>query len=219
MDNQSIAKQKYSDFESEIIPHITLLKNYALLLTKDPDEADDLVQDTMLKAFRFFHNFQKGSNSKAWLYTIMKNSFINSYRKKSKAPYKLAYDDVQNFYEAIKAEEVKIRHYSDDIFNDVLNDEIINALTMLPDDSRTIIILCDIEGYTYEEISEFLNCPMGTVRSRLHRSRKILYAILYNYAVQNGYIYSTIRSVRKSEGKKMRNLMTRKGKAVLFSTG
>lgn len=195
MNSQLITDQKYSDFEAEITPNFNCLKNYALHLTRDTDDADDLFQETMLKAFRFFHNFEKGSNAKAWLYRIMKNSFINVYRKKGKGPRKIVYDDVQNFYENVTIEDIKIQHYSHDVFNGELNDQIINALETLPDDYRTIIILCDIEGYTYEEISDFLNCPLGTVRSRLHRSRKTLYATLYNYANENGYVYSTIKSI------------------------
>ena len=181
-------EKKYKDFDTEIIPHINALNSFALKMTNDMDDAGDLVQDTLLKAFRFFDKFEKGTNAKAWLFQILKNSFINNYRKNSREPNRVDYDDVQNFYESIKADEVKTNHYENDAFSDVLDDEIAHALSLLPDDFRTIVFLSDIEAYTYEEISDFMDCPIGTVRSRLHRARKMLYALLYQYAGENGYI-------------------------------
>ena len=109
-------KQKYSDFENEAIPHLDALKSFALKMTNDLDEADDLVQDTMLKAFRFFDKFEKGTNCKAWLFQIMKNSFINNYRKVSKEPNKVDYEDVQNFYETVKPDDIKSQHFEGDAF-------------------------------------------------------------------------------------------------------
>lgn len=194
---------KYKDFEDEALPHLGALQSYALKLTNDPDEADDLLQDTMLKAFRFFDKFEKGTNCKAWLFQIMKNSFINSYRKNTKEPDKVDYEDIQNFYENIKADEVKSPHFEGDAFNDILDDEIVNALSTLPDDFRTIVFLSDIEGYTYEEIADFLDCPIGTVRSRLHRARKMLYALLFTYAQSNGIIKKP--EIKLKSGK-LRNL-------------
>jgi RNA polymerase sigma-70 factor (ECF subfamily) len=181
-------KKIYLEFENEALPHLNALQSYALKLTNDPEDADDLVQGTMLKAFRFFDKFEKGTNCKAWLFQIMKNSFINNYRKHSKEPDKVDYEDVQNFYENIKADEVKFPHFEDDAFTDILDDEIVNALSTLPDDFRTIVFLSDIEGYSYEEIADFLDCPIGTVRSRLHRARKMLYALLYTYAQSKGLV-------------------------------
>ncbi len=181
-------KQKYIDFENEAIPHIDALKSFALKMTNDLDEADDLVQDTMLKAFRFFDKFEKGTNCKAWLFQIMKNSFINNYRKVSKEPNKVDYEDVQNFYETVKPDEIKSQHFEGDAFSNILDDEIINALSKLPDDFRTIVFLSDIEGYTYDEIADFMDCPIGTVRSRLHRARKMLYSLLYSYASDKGIV-------------------------------
>jgi len=199
MNNELVIKQKYADFDSEIIPHLNSLKNYALKMTNDFDESEDLLQNTLLKAFRFFGNFEKGSNAKAWLFTIMTNSFINNYRKNIKQPFKVDYEDVQNFYEKIRSEDVITQHFQQDAFVNVLDDEITNALSLLPDEFRTIIFLSDIEGYSYKEISDFVNCPIGTVRSRLHRARKILYTLLYNYAQENGYVRSRNNCREKSE--------------------
>jgi len=199
MDKRLIMKRKYSDFDSEVSPHLSSLRSYALKMTNDFDDSEDLLQDTLLKAFRFFDNYERGSNAKAWLFKIMQNSFINNYRKKIKQPFKVDYDDVRNIYENIKPEDVKIRHCQDDAFGSVLDDEIIKALSILSDISRTIIFLFDIEGFSYKEISGFVDCPIGTVRSRLHRTRKILYTILYKYALENGYVESKNSNDDKSE--------------------
>lgn len=186
-------KNKYKEFETEVIPYTDALKSFALKMTNDTDDADDLLQDTLMKAFRFFDKFEKGTNMKAWLFQIMKNSFINNYRKTSKEPNKVDYEDVQNFYENIKAEDVKSQHYQSDAFSDVLDDEITSALSKLPDDFRTIVFLSDVEGYTYEEIADFVDCPIGTVRSRLHRARKMLYSLLYEYALEKGFVSKSVR--------------------------
>lgn len=195
-------KKKYDDFESEAIPNFPALKSFALKMTNDIDEADDLVQDTMLKAFRFWDKFEKGTNCKAWLFQIMKNSFINNYRKFSKEPNMVDYDDIQNFYETIKSDDVKTQHYQNDAFSDILDDEIVNALSKLPDDFRTIVFLSDIEGYTYDEIADFMDCPIGTVRSRLHRARKMLYSMLYNYAHDKGLVNSNLDKIAAKLDKK-----------------
>ena len=181
-------RTKYTDFEREALPHIDALYNFALRMTGCSDDADDLVQETYLKAFRFFDKFENGTNCKAWLFRILKNSYINDYRKQNKEPDKVDYDDVQNFYENIKASEIKSQHFEEDAFNQLMEDDISLALSMLPEDFRTVIILSDIEGFTYEEIADFVDCPIGTVRSRLHRARKMLYAKLYNYAKQKGFV-------------------------------
>lgn len=181
-------KQLYIDFEKEAIPHMNAVYNFALRMTGDQDDANDLVQETYLKAFRFFDKFEKGTNCKAWLFRILKNSFINDYRKTTKEPDKVDYEDVQNFYENIKSDEVEFQHYEQDAFSNLLDDEITQVLSALPEDFRTVIILSDIEGFTYEEIADFVDIPVGTVRSRLHRARKMLYAQLYDYAKVRGFV-------------------------------
>lgn len=181
-------RKLYAEFEKEAIPHMDSLYNFALKMTGEPDDANDLVQETYLKAFRFFDKFEKGTNCKAWLFRILKNTFINEYRKQTKEPDKVDYDDVQNFYETIKSTDVKTQHVESDVFSNLLDDDISKAITELPEDFRTVIILSDIEGFNYEEIADFVDCPVGTVRSRLHRARKMLYAKLYDYAKENGFI-------------------------------
>jgi RNA polymerase sigma-70 factor (ECF subfamily) len=184
---QKNEKDLNAEFERIALPHRNLLFNYALKMTGDYDDADDLVQETYLKAFRFFEKFESGTNIKAWLYRIMKNSFINEYRKNIKEPDRVDYEDVQNFYENVKPAEVASDHYEEDVFTNMLDDNINNALVSLPEDFRTVIILSDIEGYTYDEIADFTDIPVGTVRSRLHRARKMLYSKLSDYAKQMGY--------------------------------
>lgn len=178
----------YKEFDEFVMPHSNSLYNFALKMTGDTDNADDLLQETMLKAFRFFNKFEKGTNIKAWLFSIMRNTFINEYRKSNKEPNKVDYDDVQNFYENIKSTEVDYQHIVEDNFSTVLDDKVADAISSLPSDFQTIIILSDLEGYNYEEIAEFMSCPVGTVRSRLHRARKMMFSKLHDYAEENGYI-------------------------------
>lgn len=180
--------QLYADFEREAVPHMNAVYNFALRMTGDEDDANDLVQETYLKAFRFFDKFEKGTNCKAWLFRILKNSYINDYRKAVKEPNRVDYEDVQNFYENIKSNEIETTHYEQDAFANLLDDEITKVMSALPEDFRTAIILSDIEGFTYEEISDFVDIPVGTVRSRLHRARKMLYSQLYDYAKDKGYV-------------------------------
>jgi RNA polymerase sigma-70 factor (ECF subfamily) len=197
-DNKSKEElQLYADFEREAVPHMNAVYNFALRMTGDEDDANDLVQETYLKAFRFFDKFEKGTNCKAWLFRILKNSYINDYRKAVKEPNKVDYEDVQNFYENIKPNEIDSRHYEQDAFSNLLDDEITNVLSALPEDFRTAIILSDIEGFTYEEIADFVDIPVGTVRSRLHRARKMLYAQLYDYAKDKGYVNKKKEKSRK----------------------
>lgn len=178
----------YKEFEREALPHMDALYNFALRMTGDGDDANDLVQDTFLKAFRFFDKFENGTNCKAWLFRIMKNTFINSFRKKTKEPDKVDYEDVENFYENAKPSSTDSAHLEKEIYDNLLDDEITSAIASLPDDFKTVIILSDIEGFTYDEIADFVDCPVGTVRSRLHRARKMLFAKLYKYANEKGYV-------------------------------
>ncbi len=180
-------KQLQASFKFEAEPHLDALYNFAISLTTDRDDAYDLVQDTYLKAFRFFDKFEKGTNCKAWLFRIMKNTYINDYRKRSKQPEKVDYNDIENFYEEIKASFVNNNHLEEEIFKNLLGDEISEAIASLTEDFKTVIVLCDLEGFSYQEIAEITNAPIGTVRSRLHRARKILFAKLYKYASTNGY--------------------------------
>lgn len=181
-------KEKYTVFDKEFMPHIDSMYNFAFRLTNDEDDANDLVQDTYLKAFRFINSFERGTNAKAWLFRILKNSFINDYRKKSKEPSKVDYQDVETTYNSVEDAEIEATtDLRTETVQDMIGDEVANALNSLPVDFRTVIILCDIEGFTYEEMAKILDIPIGTVRSRLHRARNLLKEKLKNYASSMGY--------------------------------
>lgn len=183
---QELAKQK--DFNEEIIPHLDALYNFGLRLTADPNDAEDLVQDTIVKAYRFFSSYEKGTNAKAWLFRILKNSYINNYRKKSKKPQEVDYDEVATFYETIRAERTETSDLEDKMFRELIDDDISKALDEIPEDFRTVVLLCDVEDFTYEEIANMLDVPIGTIRSRLHRGRNLLKAQLMEYAGKRGYV-------------------------------
>jgi len=176
-----------AEFEREAMPHMNLLQNYAYRMTNNQLDADDLVQETYLRAYRFFSKFEKGTNCKAWLFRIMKNLFINNYRKNQKQPGTVDYDEIENFYETIKSDRLDTNDLQEKVYANLLDDDLTDALNTLQDDFKTVVILCDIEGLSYEEIAEFVQCPIGTVRSRLHRGRKLLQISLYKYAKERGY--------------------------------
>jgi RNA polymerase sigma factor (sigma-70 family) len=186
-------KQHYSDsekdsiFNTEFMPHINSMYNFAYRLTFDEDDAKDLVQDTYLKAYRFIDSFQQGTNAKAWLFRILKNSFINDYRKKSKEPSKVDYQEVETYYNSEDVDRQITPDLRVDSLQDMIGDEISNALNSLDVDFRTVIILCDLEGFKYDEMAKILDIPIGTVRSRLHRARNLLKDKLNEYAKKMGY--------------------------------
>lgn len=186
-------RQAYTDaekqeiFEREFLPHVNAMYNFGYRLTLDRDDAKDLVQDTFFKAYRFMESFQRGTNAKAWLFRILKNSFINDYRKKTKEPSKVDYQEVESYYNSDDVHRPITSDLRVDSLKDMIGDEISNALNSLDVDFRTVIILCDLEGFKYEEMAKILDIPIGTVRSRLHRARQLLKEKLSEYAKSMGY--------------------------------
>jgi RNA polymerase sigma factor (sigma-70 family) len=180
-------QQKQSIFNQEFMPHINSMYNFAYRLTLDSDDAKDLLQDTYLKAYRFIDSFQQGTNAKAWLFRILKNSFINDYRKKSKEPSKVDYQEVESYYNSEDVDRQITPDLRVEALQDMIGDEISVALNSLDVDFRTVIILCDLEGFKYEEMAKILDIPIGTVRSRLHRARNLLKEKLSEYARKMGY--------------------------------
>ena len=180
-------QEKVAIFDGEFMPHIDSMYNFAYKLTFDEDDSKDLVQDTYMKAFRFINSFQKGTNSKAWLFRILKNSFINDFRKKSKQPAKVDYQEVENYYNSDDVDESKTVDLRVETLKDMMGDEVTIALNSLAIDFRTVIILCDLQGFTYEEMAKILDIPIGTVRSRMHRARNLLKQKLSSYARSMGY--------------------------------
>lgn len=186
-------KQSYSEaektqiFNTEFMPHVNSMYNFAYRLTFDEDDSKDLVQDTYLKAYRFIESFQQGTNAKAWLFRILKNSFINDYRKKRKEPAKVDYQEVETYYNSDEVDRQITPDLRVESLQDMIGDEISNALNALDVDFRTVIILCDLEGFKYDEMAKILDIPIGTVRSRLHRARNLLKEKLSEYAKSMGY--------------------------------
>jgi RNA polymerase sigma-70 factor (ECF subfamily) len=190
---EEVIREQYSEqekqniFNQEFMPHINAMYNFAYRLTLDSDDSKDLLQDTYLKAYRFIDSFQKGTNAKAWLFRILKNSFINDYRKKSKEPSKVDYQEVESFYNSEDVDRQITPDLRVEALQDMIGDEISVALNSLDVDFRTVIILCDLEGFKYEEMAKILDIPIGTVRSRLHRARNLLKEKLSEYAKKMGY--------------------------------
>lgn len=181
-------RSKHKEFEQETIPYMESLYNYALRMTRNTEDASDLLQETYIKAFRFWDKYKIGTNVRAWLFKIMKNTFINRYRKEQREPDTIDYEDIQNYYKTIRLEIPNPDDLEKKLFGDVLEDEVVMALESLPEDFRVAVILCDIEGLPYEEIAEIEECPIGTIRSRIHRGRKMLRAKLFEYAKKRGFI-------------------------------
>lgn len=179
-------RTKDTVFTNEFLPHSEALFNFALRLTYERHDANDLVQETFLKAYRFVSSFQVGTNAKAWLFRILKNTFINEFRRKSKEPAKVDYNEVESF---VNVDDVvsPMATLKTENRQHMIGDEIANALNSLAVDFRTILILSDLEGFKYEEMAKILDIPIGTVRSRLHRSRQLLKEKLESYAKDKGY--------------------------------
>jgi RNA polymerase sigma-70 factor (ECF subfamily) len=182
------SNDKKKEFENSISPLLNSLYSTALRMTKNKQDAEDLVQETFLKAFRSFQQFERGTNFKAWIFKILVNTYISSYRKKVKEPYKLSYDRLEEFYLYQQMERVGLIEDKDKFLNKFLDDDVKGALDSLPEQFRVVILLSDLEGFSYKEISSIVGVPVGTVMSRLFRGRKILEKILWDYAKKRGYV-------------------------------
>jgi RNA polymerase sigma-70 factor (ECF subfamily) len=194
---QPISPEQALRFERELMPHADALYNFAMHLTGyKEDDSSDLVQDAYLKSLRFMDKYEAGTNPKAWLFTILKNAFINDYRKKVRQPTKVDYEEIVNFHQ--EEDGSGYSSYMDlreEMFENMMGDEVTIAMQDLPAEFRHVILLCDIEGFTYEEISNIIDIPIGTVRSRLHRARNLLKEKLKTYAEAEGYIKYEVRGI------------------------
>lgn len=173
-------------FEREFMPHLDALSAFAYRLAQDAQDANDLVQATYMKAYRFIDSYERNSNAKAWLFRILKNHFINEYRKRQNRPSTVDYTEVFVLEESDSSSipvSFDLRH---ELFAHLLGDEVTRAINGLPVNFRLVLLLCDIEGFTYEEIARITDVPIGTVRSRLHRARNQLKDRLRPYAQKRG---------------------------------
>ncbi len=188
MTEENTHKEHYDRiFEEEFLPQIDSLLTFAYHLTYNEEDANDLVQETYLKAYRFIDKYIEGTNAKAWLFKILKNVFINQYRKRSKQPTKVDYEEIVHYHDEEDSNFSSYLDLREEMFQEMMGDEVTNAINALPVDFRVVILLCDIEGFTYEEISKIIDIPIGTVRSRLHRARNMLKGKLKEYAESLGY--------------------------------
>ncbi len=190
---QRTEAERRKEFEEEALVHLDLLYNSAVQMTRNVADAQDLVQETFVKAYRFFDKFKKGTHCKAWLFKIMKNNFINTFRKRLKEPVKIDFEEVEATLQAEPPPEFPLGE-GDDIekaFDELVEDDVKEALDQLPFEFRMATILSDVEGFSYQEIAEVMDCPIGTVRSRLSRSRKFLQSKLYDFARKRGIVKPT----------------------------
>ena len=185
-------ESKTKKFEAAALEHIDSLFNFGMRMTGNREAAEDLVQETYLKVHRFSHTFKEGPNLKAWLFKILRNTFINTFRKKIREPKSIHYDEVEDFYlfnkiKTDKKEGSYAGREAPDIY-EFLDDEVKNAVNSLPLAFREVILYSDIEDLSYGEISEIVGCPIGTVKSRLFRARKLLQKSLWDYANERGFL-------------------------------
>ncbi|GAA1150300.1 RNA polymerase sigma-70 factor (ECF subfamily) [Nesterenkonia lutea] len=189
-------QQRRVRFESEALQYVDQLYSAAMRMTRNPQDAEDLVQEAYTKAYSAFHQYKPGTNLKAWLYRILTNTYINIYRKKQRQPLQANTDTVEDWQMAQAAEHTSsgLRSAEVEALDHLPDSDVKNALQQIPEEFRLAVYFSDVEGFAYKEIAEILNIPIGTVMSRLHRGRKLLRELLHDYARERGF--------KKQEAKK-----------------
>jgi len=188
--SERVAGIEPAEFERQALPFLESLYNTALRMTRNAQDAEDLVQETFLRAYRSYHQFSPGTNLKAWLFRILKNAFINEYRKKRAAPVEEDFAGIEESFESRLDRDrvVSIPNPEEEAIARSLDEGVQRALAALPPDYRMAIVLADLEGFSYKEIAEILEVPIGTVMSRLYRGRKQLEEELLRYAHERNYL-------------------------------
>jgi RNA polymerase sigma-70 factor (ECF subfamily) len=188
----AVTSEDRARFEALVNEHLDSLYGSALRLTRNRTAAEDLIQDTFLKAWRSFRTFQAGPNARAWLYKILMNAYIDSYRRSARAPEMVDQEDVGDFYLYAKAQESDEYRKAGDpeeiLLSKIMDADVKSALEQVPEPFRAAVILADLEEFSYKEIAEILNIPIGTVMSRLYRGRRHLQRLLWDYAKRAGYV-------------------------------
>ena len=189
---QAASHGRRTEFEDSALPHVHALHGIAMRLTRRPEEAEDLVQETLLRAYRFFDRYEAGTNIKAWLFKIMRNLFINRYRKVQREPEAVDYGGLESTLESLMNRESSERGGTSTpegiLVSGSVDEEIERALMDLPEEYRMVLLLSAMEELSYKEIASALECPIGTVMSRLHRARRLMQATLMEYAAERGLI-------------------------------
>jgi RNA polymerase sigma-70 factor (ECF subfamily) len=185
---EAAADRARREFEELVLEHLGSLHGFALTLTRNAADAEDLVQDAVVRAYRFFHRFERGTNVRAWLFRIVRNTFINAYRKRRARPAESRFEAIAGAYEQLIDETrvLRLPNPEEALSDALVLDDVRRGLDDMPEEYRAVVHLCLLEGFSYRETAEALDVPVGTVMSRLHRGRKRLQAALLEHARHRG---------------------------------